>query len=178
MQQSLQHGALFLHAYKGTDVIAKNKCRCNANHVFLSKCFSTVDRTQRCPGARRVTSASLPGSLSSHMVCPQPLMVCHHCCVSKRGLCHLQEHLGVDGLRDALDLSADGQVNLAGAVLHDKASNQGLVNDRLELDVLGASQLLDLLSNKELLLLLQLDSGAEDSDLMRSPKRMHTHISR
>jgi hypothetical protein len=62
-------------------------------------------------------------------------------------------------------LSPDGEVDLAAAVLHHKASNEALVDDGLELDVLAASQLLKLLGNQELLLLLQLDSAAQGGDL-------------
>ena len=80
-------------------------------------------------------------------------------------LCHLDEHLLVDALGHLLNLAADGQVNLAGAVLDNEASNQGGVNHGLELDVLGASELLELLGNQELLLLLKLDGRAQDRDL-------------
>ena len=53
------------------------------------------------------------------------------------------------------------QVDLRGAVLHDEAGDEGGVNHRLQLDVLAARQLLQLLGDQELLLLLQLHRGAQ-----------------
>ena len=57
------------------------------------------------------------------------------------------------------------QVNLRGAVLDHKPGHQVGIHHRLELDVLAARQLLQLLGDQELLLLLQLHRRAQGGHL-------------
>ena len=66
---------------------------------------------------------------------------------------------------DLVELALDRQVDLRRAVLDDEAGDQRLVDLGLELDVLRAGQLLELLRDQELLLLLELDGRAHDGDL-------------
>ena len=86
--------------------------------------------------------------------------------------------LDLDGVElglDALDGALDGEVDLAGAVLDDEAGDQALVELGLELDVLGASELLELLGNDQLLLLLELDGRADGGHLRNQTKGLSGH---
>ena len=69
------------------------------------------------------------------------------------------------------DLASDGHVNEAGTILavgDNEATEEGGVNLGLELDVLRASHLLDLLGDHELLLVLELHGGGHGGDLLKS----------
>ena len=74
-----------------------------------------------------------------------------------------------DVVLELLNLARDGHVNVTGTVLavgDDEAAEEGGVDLGLELDVLGAGHLLDLLGDHELLLVLELDSGGHGGNLM------------
>ena len=82
---------------------------------------------------------------------------------NRRRIRLVHEHTG-----ELIHLSPDGHVDEAGAilaVLHDEAAEERLVDFRLELDVLGARHLLQLLRNHELLLVFELDRGSHRRDL-------------
>jgi len=82
---------------------------------------------------------------------------------NRRRIRLVHEHTG-----ELIHLSSDGHVDEAGAilaVLHDEAAEERLVDFRLELDVLGARHLLQLLRNHELLLVFELDRGSHRRDL-------------
>lgn len=73
-----------------------------------------------------------------------------------------------DVVLELLNLARDGHVNVTGTVLavgDDEAAEEGGVDLGLELDVLGAGHLLDLLGDHELLLVLELDSGGHGGNL-------------
>ena len=74
-----------------------------------------------------------------------------------------------DVVLELLNLARDGHVNVTGTVLavgDDEAAEEGGVDLGLELDVLGAGHLLDLLGDHELLLVLELDSGRHGGNLV------------
>ena len=80
---------------------------------------------------------------------------------------HSTKLLSEDG-RQLVDLALDGHVNVTRAILtilDDETAEEGFVNFRLELDVLGTRHLLQLLRDHELLLVFELDGRGHGGDL-------------
>ena len=144
------------------------QCKNNHKNSISSADGGHLQPNPACRGKKTPPRTSPPGRRATNLILllPSPPRI-----PPKKSPARTLSYLRLDDddlVLEGGDLAGDGHVNEAGAVLavgDNEAAEEGGVDLGLELDVLGAGHLLDLLGDHELLLVLELHGGSHGGDL-------------